>query len=63
MDSAAGKDVYKRRKRIELIHAQHKNRGFGILRVRTLAKARATALWHALAHNLLTVCRLRESLA
>ncbi len=63
MDGAAGQDVYRRRKRIELIHAQYKNRGFGILKVRSLAKARAIALWHALAHNLLTTYRLRESLA
>ena len=55
--------THMRRKRIELIHAQYKNRGFGILRVRGLVRARAIALWHALAHNLLTVYRLRGSLA
>src|SRR6266446_316590 len=63
MGSTAGQEVYRRRKRIELIHAQYKNRGFGILRVRGLVRARAIALWHALAHNLLTVNRLRGSLA
>ena len=63
MGSAAGQEVSRRRKRIELIHAQYKNRGFGILRVPGLVRARAIALWHALAHNLLTVNRLRGSLA
>jgi IS5 family transposase len=61
MDTSAGQDVYRRRKRVELVHAQHKNRGFGILNVRGLIKARAVALWHALAHNLLTARRLREA--
>jgi transposase len=63
MDTSAGQDAYRRRKRIELVHAQLKNRGFGILNVRGLVKARAVALWHALAHNLLTARRLREALA
>jgi transposase len=58
MDSAAGQEVYRRRKLIERINAHLKNRGFGILRVRGLIKAKAVALWHALANNLLAAQRL-----
>jgi len=55
--------VYRRRKAIELVHAQMKNRGFGRLTVRGLLKAKAVALWHALAHNLCAAHRLREAAA
>jgi transposase/nucleoid-associated protein YgaU len=55
--------VYSRRKRIELVNAQMKNRGFGRITVRGLLKAKAVALWHALAHNLLAAHRLRTALA
>jgi hypothetical protein len=58
MDSAAGQEVYRRRKLIERLNAHIKNRGFGILRVRGLIKAKAVALWHALANNLLAAHRL-----
>lgn len=58
MDSSAGQDVYRRRKLIERLHAHLKNHGFGILRVRGLIKAKAVALWHALANNLLAAHRL-----
>lgn len=59
MDSQAGQEVYRRRKLIERINADRKNHGFGFLAVRGLIKAKAFALLHALAHNLLTAHRLR----
>ena len=58
MNSSAGQDVYRRRKLIERLNAHLKNHGFGILRVRGLVKAKAIALWHALANNLLAARRL-----
>jgi transposase len=59
MASEAGKAVYGLRKRIERIHADRKNHGFGFLPVRGLIKAKAHALWHALANNLAAAHRLR----
>ena len=44
------KSIYARRKNTE--HAHMKNRGFGTMLVRGLAKVRAVCLLHALAHNL-----------
>jgi transposase len=61
MASEAGKAVYALRKRIERIHADRKNHGFGFLPVRGLIKAKAHALWHALANNLLVAHRLRAA--
>jgi transposase len=61
MATPAGEAVYGRRKLIERVNAHLKNRGFGFIPVRGLIKAKAVALWHALAHNLLTVHRLRAS--
>ena len=58
MDSAAGQEVYRRRKLIERLNAHLKNHGFGILPIRGLVKAKAIALWHALANNLLAAHRL-----
>jgi transposase len=58
MDSAAGQEVYRRRKLIERLNAHLKNHGFGILPVRGLIKAKAVALWHALANNLMAAHRL-----
>jgi transposase len=46
------KAIYARRKNTEHAHAHMKNRGFGIMLVRGLAKVRAVCLLHALAHNL-----------
>lgn len=63
MASPAGEEVYRRRKLIERINATFKNRGFGFIPVRGLIKAKAVALWHALAHNLLTAHRLRANAA
>ncbi|MBV8663010.1 MAG: transposase, partial [Hyphomicrobiales bacterium] len=63
MASAAGKAVYALRKRIERVNADRKNHGFGFLPVRGLLKAKAIALWHALAHNLVAAHRLRGAIA
>jgi transposase len=51
--------IMKKRGRIERVNASFKNRGFGTLLVRGLAKVQAVALWHALAHNLTIAVRLR----
>jgi len=63
MESPDGQAIYRRRKRIELVHAQQKNRGFDRINVRGLLKARAIALWHALAHNLMVAHHLRSASA
>jgi transposase len=63
MATEAGKTVYKLRKLIERINADRKNHGFGFLAVRGLIKAKAVALLHALAHNLMAAYRLREKIA
>jgi hypothetical protein len=55
--------VMKKRGRIERVNANFKNRGFGTLLVRGLAKVQVIALWHALAHNLAIVLRLRATTA
>lgn len=55
--------IMKKRGRIERVNANFKNRGFGTLLVRGLAKVQAIALWHALAHNLTTALRLRAMAA
>jgi transposase len=55
--------IMKKRGRIERVNANLKNRGFGTLLVRGLAKAQVIALWHALAHNLATALRLRAMAA
>jgi Transposase DDE domain len=59
MASEAGKAVYALRQRIERINADRKNHGFGFLPVRGRLKAKAHALWHALANNLIAAQRLR----
>jgi len=61
MASESGKAVYALRKRIERINADRKNHGFGFLPVRGLIKAKAQALWHALANNLAAAHRLRAA--
>jgi transposase len=63
MASAAGQAVYRLRKLIERVNADRKNHGFGYLPVRGLTKAKAVALLHALAHNLMAAHRLREESA
>jgi transposase len=52
MADEQAKPIYARRKNIEHTHAHLKNRGFGRMLVRGLAKVRAVCLLHALAHNL-----------
>ena len=61
MASEAGQAVYALRKRIERITADRKNHGFGFLPVRGLIKAKAHALWHAIANNLMAAGRLRAN--
>jgi transposase len=63
MDTPAGQEVYRNRQLIERINAHLKNHGFGLLPVRGLIKAKAVALWHALANNLMAAHRLRERAA
>jgi transposase len=63
MATQAGQQMYRRRKLIERINANLKNHGFGFLPVRGLIKAKAVALWHALAHNLMATHRLRSNAA
>jgi transposase len=59
MATQAGQEVYRLRKLIERINANLKNHGFGFIPVRGLIKAKAVALWHALANNLMAAHRLR----
>jgi len=59
MASPAAQSFYKIRRRIELVNAHMKNRGLGRLNLRGLVKAKIVALWHALAHNILAMNRLR----
>lgn len=61
MDTAEGQQIYRRRKRIELVNAHFKNRGFGRPTLRGLAKITVLALWHALAHNIFAARRLRPA--
>jgi transposase len=63
MGTPAGQQVYGFRKLIERINANLKNHGFGFIPVRGLIKAKAVALWHALAHNLMAAHRLRSKAA
>lgn len=58
MGTQAGQDVYRLRKLIERLNGHLKNHGFGFLPVRGLIKAKAVALWHALANNLMAAHRL-----
>lgn len=63
MATPEGQATMRRRKRIELVNAQTKNRGLGRQLLRGLANIKAVALLHALAHNLMTVHRLRLAAA
>jgi transposase len=63
MATQAGQQVYGLRKLIERINADLKNHGFGFLYVRGLLKAKAVALWYALANNLMAAHRLRSKAA
>jgi len=59
MADEQAKLIYARRKNTEHAHAHLKNRGFGHMLVRGLAKVRAVCLLHALAHNLSRAHSLR----
>ena len=61
MASEAGQAVSALRQRIERINADRKNHGFGFLAVRGLIKAKAHALWHAIANNLMAARRSRAN--
>jgi transposase len=63
METPAGQQVYGLRKLIERINANLKNHGFGFIPVRGLIKAKAVALWHALANNLMAAHRLQSTAA
>jgi len=63
MATQAGQQTYGLRKLIERVNANLKNRGFGAIPVRGLIKAKAVALWHALANNLVAAHRLRAKVA
>ena len=63
MAAQDGQEVYRLRKLIERINANLKNHGFGFLPVRGLIKAKAVALWHALANNLMAAHRLKTKTA
>lgn len=60
MATQAGQEVFGLRKLIERINGNIKNHGFGFIPVRGLLKAKAVALWHALANNLMAAHRLRS---
>jgi len=53
MDSEEGQAAYKRRSNTEHVHARLKNRGFGRMVLRGLAKVRTACLLHAVTHNLM----------
>lgn len=59
MASEEAQRIMERRKDIERVNAQTKNRGLGIMLVRGLEKVQAVGLLHAIAQNLLTALRLR----
>lgn len=63
MQTDEAKEIFKRRKLIELIHAHYKNRALGRLTVRGSIKTQAIALWHALANNIMAAHRLRLAAA
>jgi hypothetical protein len=59
MQSEAGKELYQMRgQTIEWVNAGARNRGFYGLLVRGVQKARAVALWYAVAHNLHCIIRI-----
>jgi transposase len=53
MDSEEGQAVYRRRSNTEHVHARLKNRGFGRMVLRGLAKVRIACLLHAVTHNMM----------
>jgi transposase len=64
MATAEAKTTYKERAATaECVNAQARNRGLHQLRIRGRLKARAIALWHALAHNMMRAVSLRAAAA
>lgn len=63
MVSPEGTLIFGRRRRIELVNAHMKNRGFARITLRGLVKARIVALLQAIAHNILLASHLRKALA
>jgi len=63
MNTSHGQDIYRRRKRIELVNAYLKNRGLGRLSLRGIAKAKIAGLLHAIAHNIMLANHLRTKTA
>ena len=63
MDTSHGQDIYRRRKRIELVNAYLKNRGLGRLCLRGIAKAKIAGLLQAIAHNIMLANYLRAKAA
>ncbi|MDP1699931.1 MAG: IS1182 family transposase [Aestuariivirga sp.] len=63
MNTSYGQDVYRRRKRIELVNAYLKNRGLGRLSLRGIAKAKIAGLLQAIAHNIMLANHLRTKTA
>jgi transposase len=64
MGTPEAKEIYKERAATaECVNAIARNRGFQRFLVRGLAKARAIALWYALAHNLMRAVALRAAAA
>jgi transposase len=61
MASEEGKRVYRQRGLAERVHAVMRQHGLTRLTVRGSAKARIVLLWHALAHNLQCMLRLRRA--
>jgi hypothetical protein len=57
MGTDEGRDVYKLRSGAEWVNAGCRNRGLYQVRVRGVSKVECCALWHALAHNLVTAVR------
>src|SRR5258708_40364907 len=63
MASEEGQRTYRQRGLAERIHAVMRQHGLARLTVRGSAKARIILLWHALAHNLQCMLRLRRAAA
>jgi transposase len=62
MDSEEGQTIYKRRSNTEHVHARLKNRGFGQMVLRGLAKVRIACWLHAVTHNLMWAISCRRAL-
>jgi transposase len=62
MDREEGQAVYKRRSNTEHVHARLKNRGFGRMVLRGIAKVRIACLLHAITHNLMWAISRRRAL-